>query len=559
MIKAGCLSGYAFGVNSSCFPQLQTGAMPFTPLFANFTHLKKTKLCFQWKQASKTNGYSLAAVHTATSPSEITSEEQNVGGDVQDNCGNGYSEDEKELDPKEAQRRMRIGKANKGKMPWNKGRKHSPETLARIKERTKQAMQNPKVKLKLAQAQHLRATSENKERKEEIREILRTASKARWKRSVLLQTCIIDWKESIAESARSGVDGEDELHWDSYNTLKEDIHQEWLQAIAANKSIQKENTGRRAAKPAEQRQKIAESIKAKWADPEYRKNVMIGRKKTEKSNHLMVPKTRVAMEDKKREKCSRPRKQLLDKNSDHRKQKKARSIHKNKLQPRYSDPQAEAKLQMIKRIRAQRADLELDKREATERAMLLISEALKAAKALESAATVDTSVRTFLLEIRGLIDEAMHSMQIAESGSSTNTSMIESVFNRPTYRATHFVDKSEVADAAIAVSDDNNGVHQISVTKSRQEYENSLLAYKSETYLGSEISRSLYHDSHESSHPISSPKIGPSEVSGYINSCIGSELEGRSDLVSEEDAMFSVERNSVGQIATLIDKQDNPD
>lgn len=48
-------------------------------------------------------------------------------------------------DDREQLRRMRISKANKGNTPWNKGRKHSPETLRKIKERTRLAMQNPKV------------------------------------------------------------------------------------------------------------------------------------------------------------------------------------------------------------------------------------------------------------------------------------------------------------------------------------------------------------------------------------------------------------------------------
>lgn len=84
-----------------------------------------------------------------------------------------------DLDDKEKLRRMRISKANKGNTPWNKGRKHTPgtylhsilfflvakpfssflllfkyyfplsklcaETVQRIKERTRLAMQDPKV------------------------------------------------------------------------------------------------------------------------------------------------------------------------------------------------------------------------------------------------------------------------------------------------------------------------------------------------------------------------------------------------------------------------------
>lgn len=54
-------------------------------------------------------------------------------------------EDSMTLDDREELRRKRISKANKGNTPWNKGRKHSPETLQKIRERTRLAMQDPKV------------------------------------------------------------------------------------------------------------------------------------------------------------------------------------------------------------------------------------------------------------------------------------------------------------------------------------------------------------------------------------------------------------------------------
>lgn len=45
----------------------------------------------------------------------------------------------------EMQRRRKIGLANKGRIPWNKGRKHNEETRERISKRTIEALSDPKV------------------------------------------------------------------------------------------------------------------------------------------------------------------------------------------------------------------------------------------------------------------------------------------------------------------------------------------------------------------------------------------------------------------------------
>ena len=41
----------------------------------------------------------------------------------------------------ELKRRERISKANKGNVPWNKGRRHSPETIEKIRRKTMERME----------------------------------------------------------------------------------------------------------------------------------------------------------------------------------------------------------------------------------------------------------------------------------------------------------------------------------------------------------------------------------------------------------------------------------
>ncbi|KAK6118727.1 hypothetical protein DH2020_047532 [Rehmannia glutinosa] len=141
------------------------------------------------------------------------------------------SEDSTELGEREKLRRMRISKANKGNTPWNKGRKHSAETLQRIKERTRLAMQDPKVKMKLVNLGHAQS--------EETRMKIGAGVRLGWERR----------REKLM--------------------LQETCHYEWQNLIMIKGS-------KRAPKSAEQKRKISEAISAKWADPEYRNRVCSG-------------------------------------------------------------------------------------------------------------------------------------------------------------------------------------------------------------------------------------------------------------------------------------------
>ncbi|KAK6915358.1 hypothetical protein RJ641_020475 [Dillenia turbinata] len=98
------------------------------------------------------------------------------------------------------------------------------------------------------------------------------------------------------------------------------------------------------------------------------------------------------------------------------------SVHENKSQvsisrlkrtkaPFYKDPFSSQKLQMLKNIRAQRAAAETNKVEAVERAKSLITEAEKAAKALEMAATRSPLAHASLVEAKKLIAEATQTIE----------------------------------------------------------------------------------------------------------------------------------------------------
>lgn len=124
----------------------------------------------------------------------------------------------KSLD-KERMRRMRIGLANKGRVPWNKGRQHTAETRERISMRTLEALKDPKVRKKMAE--HPRCHSD--QIKEKISYSLRRAWEERLKSKRAGEQFFLLWEQNIANAAKKGGSGQDELDWDSYDKIKEQI------------------------------------------------------------------------------------------------------------------------------------------------------------------------------------------------------------------------------------------------------------------------------------------------------------------------------------------------
>ncbi|XP_038974761.1 uncharacterized protein LOC103697567 isoform X2 [Phoenix dactylifera] len=327
------------------------------------------------------------------------------------------NDESSEIDDKERLRRMKISKANKGNVPWNKGRKHSAATLQRIRERTRIAMQDPKVKMKLVNLGH----RQSEETRIKIGAGVRQGWRRRREKLMLQESCFIEWQNMIAEAARKGYAGEDELQWDSYRILDEQLKQEWLENVEKRKMMPRPKGSKRAPKSLEQRRKISEAIFAKWADPEYRERVCTALAKYHATAIGAERKRRRRPTGKTPLKMDSVEKKLTQSKSIRSEAKSIqKTISKRKRTPTpYKDPMAGSKLEMIKRIRARRVAMETKKRKAVERAKLLIAEAEKAAKALEMAALRSPLAQASLMETRKLIAEATRSMEKIENGQLT--------------------------------------------------------------------------------------------------------------------------------------------
>ncbi|KAF8080018.1 hypothetical protein N665_0980s0003 [Sinapis alba] len=142
---------------------------------------------------------------------------------------------------KEEERRRKIGLANKGKVPWNKGKKHTEDTRRRIKQRTIEALRNPKVRDKMSEHQQ----PHSDETKEKIRASVKQVWAERSRSKRLKEEFTSLWSEKIAEAARRGGSGEVELDWDSYEKSKQEMSSKQLQ-LAEEKARTKEQNKMRS-------------------------------------------------------------------------------------------------------------------------------------------------------------------------------------------------------------------------------------------------------------------------------------------------------------------------
>ncbi|KAL6202158.1 hypothetical protein ACLB2K_025868 [Fragaria x ananassa] len=154
---------------------------------------------------------------------------------------------------KERERRKKIGLANRGKVPWNKGRKHSAETCERIRQHTIEALKDPKVKsckiYQVRKKMSQRPRSHSEESKAKMSSSLRRlwGQRLKWKRS--REKLFLSWVESIAEAAKTGGNEQQELNWDSYEIIREELYLQQLQQ-AAEKKKAKERAKMRAKEAA---------------------------------------------------------------------------------------------------------------------------------------------------------------------------------------------------------------------------------------------------------------------------------------------------------------------
>ncbi|KAI3716222.1 hypothetical protein L6452_23413 [Arctium lappa] len=170
--------------------------------------------------------------------------------DNETNLNKFVAEERSDINKNEIRRRKKIGLANKGRVPWNKGKKHSAETRKLISQRTKEALKDPKVRKKMSECP--RTLSEQTKAKIRATITRQWRERLKWKKS--REKFISTWAESIANAAKKGGHGQQELDWDSYEKIERELALQQLQRsadVAKAKEMAQIRAERRAKAKAE--------------------------------------------------------------------------------------------------------------------------------------------------------------------------------------------------------------------------------------------------------------------------------------------------------------------
>eukprot|EP00967_Tisochrysis_lutea_P128933 scaffold221232_cov31-Tisochrysis_lutea.AAC.1 len=166
-----------------------------------------------------------------------------------------------------AESRAKISAANKGKTPWNAGKKHSEETRRKIAEKTRAAMLARKVKAQAEFAEKLeRARLEDPELYAEVRPC-RTASQPRPFRTHQITRAAPVPRQMVANNSRKARPRRRSRPERATNGSS-------ARARTASAAREESNATRRGRNnytfSVESRARISASLRQRWRDPEYR-------------------------------------------------------------------------------------------------------------------------------------------------------------------------------------------------------------------------------------------------------------------------------------------------
>lgn len=202
----------------------------------------------------------------------------------------------KNMERVEEIRRRRIGSANAGKTPWNKGRKHRKETIEKIRATTLKHMQDPAYRERLKQSY----SGQNARHSEYTRQKIKRASmdRARSKKIVdLTEESTNVWgrkrgnngaassgifvrRNSAVMTVSFGVNGSADIARMKERQKEEEKaratrQRELKKTIIASVVLKRQqlrkvkSVKKPATRSKEHREKIARAIANKWRDPEY--------------------------------------------------------------------------------------------------------------------------------------------------------------------------------------------------------------------------------------------------------------------------------------------------